>query len=270
MFTRKSLVLVEPELNGGRISRETIDQIAAVSCSDQKISGLTQETFEYLIDQYGKQLKKIEFWKCPRVLDLSQLSSLVQIESVSFYWNQKAEELWDMAPNSSLRELVLRDFKRLRSLEELACCNSLEKLKFGSAVSTKMEVASLEPVALLPNLRHLDFNVKRIVDGRIAPLSKVDSLKSVEFPTNLFSTEKVAWLRARLEKSVKSKVLRPMLKFPQPVYIKNGKKFDTLIIGKRKPFLDSRKDKKRIREYKQRFRELVAAYKADPAASEPA
>lgn len=269
MIGNKTLTLVEPELGGGQITRETIDQIATSSCSRLKISGLTQETFEYLIDQYGPQLKIIEFWKCPKVSDLSRLSTLDGIESLSFYWNQKAERLWDMTSNRRLRRLSFEDFSRLRSLEDIVRCESLETLRFGDAVRAKMEVESLGPVARIPSLRHLDFSVKKVVDSRIAPLARIGNLKSIEFPPRLFSTEKIAWLRARIEARVKSKVLRAAHKYSQPVAIRNGKKLDTLVIGKRKPFLDSSKDRKRIREYKKRFDEQVAAYRAAPTTPEP-
>lgn len=256
-------------MSGGRISRETIDQIASSKCRRLKISGLTQQSFEYLIDQYGARFRTLDLWKCPRIEDLSPLADLEGVAEISIYWNQKAERLWDMSGNRALMKVSLSDFRRLHALDELETCVSLTTLKFGDAVWKKSVIQTLQPLAGIKELKHLDFVVQKIVDGRIAPLAKIRALKTLSFPSNLFSTEKIAWLRARMEPSVKSRVLKGVHRFSRPVSHRKGRRLDTLVIGKRKPFLDSRQDAERIKRYKRQFADLVARFRADPGIPEP-
>ena len=95
ILTYDEIDLVQKEIGGGRISKEQIDTIGDSQNTKITISGLTQETFEYFIDTYGNRFQEIIFWKCPIVKELSKLESLVNIESISYFWNQKAETLWD-------------------------------------------------------------------------------------------------------------------------------------------------------------------------------
>ena len=60
------------------------------------ISGLQQDTFEYFINTYGKQLKAIRFFKNKFVEDLSLLGTLPQLEYVHFFYNQRVTALWNM------------------------------------------------------------------------------------------------------------------------------------------------------------------------------
>ena len=120
--------LVQREITGGKITKDAIDEIASSSLTKLKISGLRQDTFDYLIDTYGHQFTEIDFWKCPRVPDLSRLSSLENIESISFYWNQGASRLWDMAGNTRLKKMSFFDFTKLQDIDDLASSNTLENL----------------------------------------------------------------------------------------------------------------------------------------------
>ena len=263
-----SLNLIEPDIGGGRISKDTIDRISACSQSKLQVSGLTQETFDYLIENYGGRFTDIEFWKCPLVSDLSKLSSLKTIESISFYWNQRAECLWDMSSNHRLASLSLDDFTRIHSLEDLKSSKSLEFLSFGNKIWPKMVLESLDPISSVRSLRRLHFDAKKLADGRVTPISRIELLEELEFPPRMFSTEKVAWLRARLHSGVKSKVLSAVHKLKRPLVDKE-KRLDTLVIGKRKPLLDSRMSADRIARYVKKFDELVAKYRNDPDACEP-
>ena len=78
------------------------------TATEISVNGLTQDTFEYLIAHYGSQFKVINFWKCPLVHDLTALESLPGIEYIVYFWNQKAEHLWDLSRNTSLKGLGSR------------------------------------------------------------------------------------------------------------------------------------------------------------------
>jgi hypothetical protein len=124
-------------------------------------------------------------------------------------------------------------------LDDLSTAGSLEELNFGDRISVKTVVESLEPVAELHRLRKLSFAVRRIEDGRIQPLARLQRLEMLQCPSNLFTTEQFAWLRARLPESAQGRVLLPVqdLKKPLP-----GSDKDVLVMGKRKPWLNSTTD----------------------------
>ncbi|WP_145450337.1 hypothetical protein [Gimesia panareensis] len=113
---------------------EAIDTVRGTACQKLRVTGLKQESFDYLIDKYGHQFKEIDFFKCPLVGDLSGLEKLTEIESLSFYWNQRAERLWDLSKNKSLRTFMLEDFTRLHSLEDLVSSDSLSDVRFGDRI----------------------------------------------------------------------------------------------------------------------------------------
>lgn len=202
------------------------------------ISGLDQATFEYLIARYGAQFLAIEFWKCPRIADLSPLEELPGLRLAGFYWNQRATRLWNLARNPGLTGLSFEDFTRLHDLSDLQAGRSLQELAFGGALHRTSVFESLEPLAGLDGLQSLDFNARRIDDGRIEPIGELTGLTSLRFPTNMFTTRQVAWLRARLPESVKSDALAPLVQHDLwPAGDENAT--DVLLVGKRKPWLNS-------------------------------
>jgi hypothetical protein len=98
------------------------------------ISGLDQAAFEYLIARYGAQFLAIEFWKCPRIADLSPLEDLPGLRLAQFYWNQRATRLWNLARNPGLTGLSFDDFTRLHDLSDLQAGSSLRELACGDAL----------------------------------------------------------------------------------------------------------------------------------------
>lgn len=129
------LNLVLPEIDGGRF---TVADVASVevpaSATALRISGLDQASFESLVTQWGSRFRAIEFWKCPRIADLSPLEDLPHLRLVSFYWNQRATRLWDLRKTPKLAGLHFDDFTRLHDLVDLARGTSLVELEFGDAV----------------------------------------------------------------------------------------------------------------------------------------
>ena len=81
----------------------------------------------------------------------------------------------------------------------------------------------------LGGVGHLTFSAKRIMDGRVQPLAKLTSLETLSFPTNLFTTEQCAWLRAGTPESVTGRILEPVMRLSKPII---GSDRDTLVIGK--------------------------------------
>lgn len=236
--------LLEREHPDARITRQEVDTLARFpAATELSVNGLTQETFEHLISEYGRQFKVINFWKCPLVHDLTPLGSLQGIEYITWFWNQRAEAMWDFAGNTSLKGLGFDDFTRLHDLSELAGAPALRELHFGDKIWNKYVLNTLEPVGRCARLKSLTFSAKKIADGRIEPLAHLTQLEHLEFPAYQFTTRQVAWLKARLPASIESRVLAGHWRIDKPLQHK-GKNKDTIIVGKGKVRLvDSEKDR---------------------------
>lgn len=259
------LNLVLPEIGGGRFDESHLAGVASnPNAHALRVSGLDQATFEALVSRYGPQFSAIEFWKCPRIVDLTPLEDLTDLRLVSFYWNQRTPRLWDLSRTPKLVGLHVDDFTRLHDLSDLERGKALLELEFGNAVWDKAVFETLEPLVELGGLRSLKFSAKRINDGRVEPLAALQKLEALSFPRNQFTTRQVAWLRARLPKSLESESLEPVNHLSPPLEY-DGKVRDVLLVGKRKPFLNSVEHAARIRKHIDGFRQMVDDFRSDPA-----
>jgi len=258
---------LEREHPESRLTRQELDVLRRhPAATEVSVNGLTQDTFEYLIAQYGRQLKVINFWKCPLVRDLTALESLPGVEYIVYFWNQKAEQLWDLSRNTSLKGIGLDDFNRIHDLSPLASAPALEELHVGNKVWNKCVLDTLEPIGRCSKLRSLDFNAKKIVDDRIEPLAHLAQLERLEFPAHQFTDKQVAWLKARLPETIHSQVLGGHWTIGQPIE-QEGKNLDTLIIGKRKVrLLDSKKDRAILDRHIHEFNALHRWFREHPEA----
>ncbi len=259
-------LVIRSEIGGGKQS------VSALKAIEKKphataltVSGLDQHTFERLVMTYGAQFSAIHFWKCPRIADLTPLEGLPNLTHVAYYWNQRSHRLWNFARTPKLRGLWFQDFTRVHDLADLRTAISLEELEFGNAVWVRAIFDSLDPLTSLVNLKTLSLCAKRISDGRIQPLASLRQLQSLLFPANQFTTEQIAWLRARLPDSLESDRLEPTWKFGRSVAGADGKPVkNILVVGKRKPWLSSTADSSRIKRYVDDFWRMVDQFKRNP------
>ena len=248
------------EFSGGRIAKEDIDVIQEFpNATEIAISALTQDTFEYFVENYGRQFKAIIFWKCPLIGSLKAIETLDRVEYIVYYWNQRAEHLWDFSKTKALKGFCYDDFTRMHDISEIADAPALEELQFGNRVWAKYILNTLGPIIECTTLKRLAFSAKKILDGKIEPLAHLQQLEQLSFSSNLFSTEQVAWLKAHLPDTVVSKVLNAYWTIDKPLKISDKDK-DTVIIGKGKPFLASVEDKERIARYVEQFNEMYHWY----------
>ncbi|MHA3701669.1 hypothetical protein ACXR2U_05750 [Jatrophihabitans sp. YIM 134969] len=254
--------LVQPQLSGGRLEAAQLETLGAGGeASTLRVSGLDQATFETLVADHGHRFTALHFWKCPRLADLSPLEDLPQLEYVAFFWNQRATRLWDFTRTPRLRGLSFEDFTRVRALDDLRAATTLQELVCGDVTDRTSVVETLDPLAGLTRLRRLEVRPRSVADGRIEPLGHLTELEVVDLPTNLFTRQQYAWLRARLPGAAAgSRVLHPLLELGRPL---NGK--DVLLIGRRQPFLNRATDAARIQKHVDRFEAEVAAFRADPS-----
>ena len=255
------VTLIQPELSGGKITRSEIDALLSRGASIVTVSGLDQDTFEYMVRRYGEQLVALHFWKCPRIDDFSPLEGVGKLTFAAFYWNQKATRFWNFSRTPSLSGLFFENFKKVEDLADLADASSLRELEFGNGFTGRSVVHSLEPLARLKALRSLAINPSRVLEGGIFPLASLVSLTDLSFSQRLFPVEQIAWLRARLPATLQSEALTPT----RPVPIKGVKlPGDLFVNGKGGPLLSADKDVARVRRFVAQFEALVQMYRDNP------
>ena len=264
--THNSLWLREEnmDIGGGKITIAAIDKLKDFPDTEVvTISGLQQDTFEYFIKTYGKQLKAIRFFKNKFVEDLSLLGTLPHLEYVYFFANQRVTALWDMTENKSLSSLCIEDFSRLTSIRGVETAPALKEFRIGNAIWNTMVLDSLMPLSN-SNIERLSFSGRAIGDNDFSFLETLPELKVFDFATNVFTTEQVAWIAANCPLA-EGYALKPKLDCMLPD--SNEHLVDvpkSIIVGKRKPILKVKGNEEKIQKYVDSFEKLKKKYKGMP------
>ena len=222
------------------------------------ISGLHQDTFEYFIKTYGTQFKVIRFFKNKLVEDWSLLGTLSNLEYIHFFANQRISSLWDMSRNTALSGLCIEDFTKLDSMEGIGTAPALREFRIGNAVWSTMILKSLLPLANT-NIEKFMFCGKSITENDYSFLSDMPNLKQFDFPTNMLTTEQVAWIVANFP-NLEGYALKAKVDFAAT----SNHAAEVLIVGKRKPMLTVENNEKRIEKYIQNFETLKKNYVGVP------
>lgn len=93
----------------------------------------------------------------------------------------------------------------------------------------------------------------KLKDESLEPISHIKGLLDLKL-SNQFPTEEFARLSVTLPQT-KCDYFQPYVKLDDPI---DGK--DIMVIGKRKPFLNSSTDIKKLQKYEEKFRELQEIY----------
>jgi hypothetical protein len=219
------------------------------------ITGLKQVDFSIFIDNFADQYDFIYFFKCPSINDLSRLSELKNIKYISFFWNNMATELWDMSGNDSLKGIYINDFKKLHNISILGTAHSLEEFHLNGGMYKNAEIEDLKPLSNLINLNCLSLMDVNVKDDDLTPLFSLKKLKILRLTECTYPVEVYAKLAAKLpETSCEC--------FKGYVNQTFDEEKDIQIVGKRKPALNSKKNKDRLEKYISNFDELVSKYEA--------
>lgn len=254
------------DIGGGTISKDEIDKLK--ECPETEtltISGLNQDTFEYFINTYGKQLRAVRFFKNKLVSDWSLLGELPQLEFIYFFHKQRIDSLWDMSQNISLKGLEISDFTRLKTLVGIEKAPNLEWFGIGDAVWSTSVVDSFKYFKGT-KIKHLSFSGKRIEDDDLTFLSDMEHLEQFDFPTNLYSTEQIAWVVANFP-NIEGFALKPAREYMGYNNKTGSSDIPTLIIvGKRKPHLVVSENEEKIKKHMDNFQRLIQKFKGVPYA----
>lgn len=245
------------DIGGGLITCEEIDKFSELDSNEKvMISGLRQDTFEYFIRTQAYRFIVIMFWKNKLVEDWSLLSALKNTVFIGYFHNQRIDKMWDMTENTALEGLYISDFTRLHTLDGIEKAPKLERLSFGDAIWSTSVLKDLNPLEN-SRLKEFSFSGKSIEIEDISIYTKMSELEVLDFRSNLYKTEQLAWIVAKLP-NVKGYSLRPYIKFDRR---ESDMIKDILICGKRKPFLSSIEDVEKIKTYVDKFEKLVTQYR---------
>lgn len=252
--SRVSRIELTPSDEHGVASLEGLD---GSTVSVVRLHHCDQTFFESVVEQHADGLRGLDFWKCPLIHDLTPLEDLSQLTHVSYYWNQRVTGLWDISKTPMLVGLRLRNFTKLRSLEDLQSGSSLNEFFFDDAIEDRSTVESFAPLTTHRGLRSVRLWIKNVLDGDIEPLAPLQMLEQFDVTSGLFTTEQFAWLRSRAPEAATGSGLTASHTYSRGSRVS--------ILGRRKPRgLDPETDAERIERYCQRYEELVRRFSENP------
>lgn len=238
----KSLSIVSSCKNIDRLQSLSIENLWILGANDKELRRiLPQVTLKYL--NIYQVLAK----------DLSILESQKQIESIKLEWSSKALKLWDFSKNINLRNLEILDFSKLEDIKQFSFATQVRSLVFSGGNGKPIKIEALKPFEKLNNLTFLGLSNLRVLDGSLKPLGSLKNLKKLSI-SNQFETKEYAWLATRLIETECN-----LFKAVTACDIKDidGRtEYDTMVTGKRKPFLLSSKDQAKIDKYINDFEDL--------------
>lgn len=247
--------IVQREIDGGKTEIKDIDCLSEYPKAKSLIvSGLNQEAFEYLIRRYGHQFEAISFWKNKMISDLSPLSDLTGLKYLHFFFNQRAENLWNMAHNESLIGLALYDFSRLHAIKEVAAAPHLNYFSIGNRVWSKMELESLKPLTH-SQISHFAWWGEKITDNDYLCLAD-SHINKLDMSITKFKMEELARLVASIP-NLKGKITKP---YQEYTIIENGKKTTYYRLCKGKRRLIKGKDDDKLKKYLEDYQRFIEKY----------
>jgi hypothetical protein len=230
----------------------------------ERLGSLTVENL-WLNGAKEKDLEKIFSLVKPKYLNLYNLlakelkilESLTTTEVIELEWNTKAESLWDISKNVSLKSLEIRDFSKLNNLEDFANAKQIIELAIGGGINKALKMKSLQPLKNLKGLKHLSLTNLKIEDDSLKPIASLKNLESLNL-SNQFETKEYAWLAAKM-KHTKCKMFNAV----NDCRITDANRelvWDTMVTGRRKSFLLSTVDQDKIEKYKAEFEKLITKF----------
>ena len=221
-----------------------------------KITRLSQEGLERFVLNYGHSYRVLFLDDCTRIQDFSPLGDLPELEALRIEWCRKADRLWDMSRNTSLKVLSIHDAKKIvANPTQLQTSQTLEEIRlWGADFDNKHTLESLSCFQGMRSLKRIDLNMMKLQNRNLDILATLPMLQEFHFDAGMLTTEEIAWICAKHPKLYGDCL---------GVYTTNEVTClnDIRICGHRKPGLDLPKDQKRLDKYTSEFNALVKKYR---------
>lgn len=217
------------------------------------LNSLTQEGLEHFVSHYGSTYRAIRLSREGGVKDLSPLGDLPELEHVALH-AQRCERLWDMSRNGKLRVLVIDSCRKLTAQPcMLETAPALETVWYLGGAESTHPMASLQGFANLPAIREIRLEDVRLLDRSLEFLASIPTLEVFDFEPQMFTTEEIAWMKARYP-DLGGEFLRAY----GPAY--PGSDSWVRVSGSRKPELRLPEDQEKLEQYVRSFDTLVRKY----------
>lgn len=224
-----------------------------------KITRLSQEGLEHFVLNYGRSYRTLYLFDCTQILDFSPLGELEDLEAIRIEWCPKADKLWDMSGNRSLKVLSIHDARKIAANPvQLQTSQTLEEIRlWGNGFDNKYTLESLSCFRGMRSLKRIDLNMMKLQKRNLDILATLPQLEEFHFDAGMLTTEEIAWICAK-HPDLYGDCLG--------VYTTNEVTClnDIRICGHRKPGLDLPKDQKRLDKYVAQFHALVEQYRNEP------
>jgi len=242
----RSIIISPKSKNLKRIEELNIENLWLIGAKEKDLeSVLPKLTLKYL-NLYQVLAK-----------DLSILENLHKLEGLSIEWNTKCENLWSLNKNKNLTFLEVIDFSKVNDITNISQAKKLESLSIGGGINKAMKIKSLIPIVTLQGLSDLRLKNLKIEDNSLRPIAELKELKKLSI-SNQFETKEYAYLSAKMP-NTKCKLFQAFTNC-SITGSNNELVWDTMITGKRKPFLLSTKDKERIKRYTIEFEKIKNSF----------
>ena len=221
-----------------------------------KLTRLSQEGLEHFVQNYGHSYRVLYLDDCTRIQDFSPLGDLPELEALRIEWCRKADRLWDMSGNTSLKVLSIHDARKIAANPtQLQTSQTLEEIRlWGADFDNKYTLESLSCFQGMRSLKRIDLNMMKLQNRNLDILATLPMLEEFHFDAGMLTTEEIAWICAK-HPNLNGDCLG--------VYTTNEVTClnDIRICGHRKPGLDLPKDQKRLDKYTSEFNALVKKYR---------
>ncbi|HZY39548.1 MAG TPA: hypothetical protein VFE53_22990 [Mucilaginibacter sp.] len=225
-----------------RLKDLNIDQLWVIGARDKDL----QKILQYI------QPKFISIYQV-LAQDLDILETLSNTETIVLRWNTKSERLWNMGHNNELRALTIEDFPKINSVEPIEKALNLEYLVLEGGMWKPLKIETLKPLSKLKKLQFLRLANLHVKEDGLKPVAELTNLKELML-SNQFETSDYAYLSVKLPHT-KCDSFQPFIKYDKPI----GNN-DTVITGKRKPFLNYENDRAKIEKYSKDFYSMVKKF----------
>lgn len=229
------------------------------------IVGANQKTFDQICAALCAP--KLHFYDM-RVADLGALVTRYNskyLRHLMITWNTKVSDISPLSKLTQLETLALSDTTKIVKLDPLRSLQQLTFLEFSGGIWKPNRSDSLEPIGDLTQLEALRLANLKIGDDSLRPIARCKALKALAL-SNQFATEEYAFLHSQMPHT-QCGYFAPYVASPSAVG-----DTDTMVIGRRKPFLNSRTDQKRLQKYADKYFALVEKFQSThstPALSRP-
>jgi hypothetical protein len=215
------------------------------------VVGISEHDFAGLCDRLDVEV--LHFYEM-RAAGIRPITRLARLRGLAIVWNTKLSDIGPLAELRELRALRLSHTPRVKDLSALAALSELTFLEITGGVWSTSRLATLDPVGALGRLRELVLMNTAVETGGLRPLAKCRELRRLDL-SNQFRTEDYAFLSVMLPKT-ECDMFAPYVRLAEPL---EGK--DVMVVGKKKPFLNSASDAPRLAAYVAEFEALRETFR---------